>query len=312
MTGLLKPPALRPGDLVGLCAPSGVVDADSLAAGVAALEALGLRARVAEDMPLARDLFMAGSVARRVAELHALLDDPEVAGIVCVRGGAGALQLLGRLDVAARAARPKVLLGYSDVTALHVAFGAAGWVTFHGPMLSRDFATGLADLDSFRAVVMGEDVPGPAIGPFATLRDGTAEGRLSGGCLSLLAALAGTPWALRPQADTLLFIEDWNEAPYRLERMLWQLRASGLLAHARGVVFGEMLGCDARPGADYRLEDVLSRALEGLGVPVAFGLSSGHTRRPNRTLALGARARLTCAPDGAWLEPLEAGVEARA
>ncbi len=311
MAAFRKPNALRPGDLVALCAPSGAVDDRRVAAGVSALEALGLRVEVPAGL-LARDLFMAGSVARRVDELHALLDDPDVAGLVCVRGGAGALQLLAQLDLVSRAARPKIFVGYSDVTPLHLALQAQGWVTFHGPMLVRDFASGLADLDSFRAVLMGEGSPGLYSGePLVALCDGEAEGVLLGGCLTLLASLVGTPWALRPGHDTLLFLEDWNEPPYRLERLLWQLRASGLFERVRGVIFGEMLGCATGPNVPFSLEDVLKRALEGLDLPVAFGLSSGHTLRPNLSLPLGVRARLFCAPGSVRLEVLEAGVETR-
>jgi muramoyltetrapeptide carboxypeptidase len=305
-----KPSALRPGDLVGVCAPSGAVDTARLHAGVAALEDLGLRVRVPEGLAEARDLFMAGSVARRVAELHALLDDPEVAGIVCARGGAGALQLLGTLELDTRAARPKAFIGYSDITPLHLALQQRGWVTFHGPMLARDFAEGLADVDSFRAAVM-DGAPQAFTGePLRTLRPGAAEGVLRGGCLTLLASLLGTPWAPRFPPGTLLFLEDWDEAPYRLERLLWQLRAGGLFMGVTGVVFGEMQGCFTGPGVPYDLDAVLRRALEGLRVPIALGLSSGHTTRPNLTLPLGVAARLTCG-DEARLELPEPGVEAR-
>lgn len=308
---LRKPKALRRGDLVGVCAPSGAVDATRLAEGVRALEKLGLRVRVPPGLPEARDLFMAGGVTRRVDELHALLDDPDVAAIVCARGGAGALQLLPALDLAARAARPKVFVGYSDITPLQLALQRLGWVTFHGPMLARDFGDGLADLDSFRAAVM-RGAPQAFEGePLRPLRPGAAQGVLRGGCLTLLASLCGTPWAPRFDDDTLLFIEDWDEPPYRLERLLWQLRAAGAFERPRGVVFGEMQRCAAPAGLPYHLEDVLLRALDGLDAPIAIGLPSGHTTRPNLTLPLGVAARLTCG-ETARLELPEPGVEADA
>lgn len=294
---------------MGVCAPSGVVAAEPLARGVAALEELGLRVRVPEGLVGARDLFMAGSVTRRLDELHALYDDPAVTAIVCARGGAGVLQLLPHLDVRRLLAQPKILVGYSDVTPLHALLNQHGQVTFHGPMVARDFAEGLVEHDSFRAAVMGEGAPLALAGePLAALHAGVGEGVLLGGCLSLLAALCGTPWALRPSADALLFLEDWDEPPYRIERLLWQLRRTGLFERARGVVFGELRGCF--PGADvpYRLEDVLRRALEGLDVPVAVGLPSGHTTRPNVTLPFGVRARLECGADGVRFEVLETAV----
>jgi muramoyltetrapeptide carboxypeptidase len=304
-----KPKALRPGDLVGVCAPSGAVDPERLARGVAALEALGLRVRVPDGLAGARDLFMAGSVQRRLDELYALFGDPDVAAIACARGGAGVLQLLPRLDPERLLARSAIFVGYSDLTPLHALLNAHGRVSFHGPMVARDFADGLADLDSFRATVMGEGPPLSLAGePLVALRAGSGEGPLAGGCLSLLASLVGTPWALRPPDGAVLFLEDWDEPPYRLERLLWQVRVAGLFEGARGVVFGEMQGCATGPDVPYRLEDVLRRALEGLDVPVALGLSSGHTTRPNLTLPLGARARLECASDSARFEVLEAAV----
>lgn len=309
MIPVRKPKALRPGDLVGVCAPSGPVDPDRLQAGVAALEALGLRVRVPDGLAEARELFMAGPVQRRLDELLALFDDPEIAGIVCARGGAGALQLLARLDPARLCTRPKVFVGYSDATPLHVLLNRRGIVSFHGPMLARDFAGGLADERSFVAAVMGAEAPCALVGePLVALHPGAGEGTLLGGCLSLLASLVGTPWALRPWTDTVLFLEDRDEPPYRLERLLWQLRVAGFFERAQGVVFGEMQGCNTGPGAPYRLEDVLRRALDGLDLPIAMGLSSGHTTRPNLTLPLGVRARLDCDDSEARFEVLEPAV----
>jgi muramoyltetrapeptide carboxypeptidase len=142
------------------------------------------------------------------------------------------------------------------------------------------------------------------------LADGTAEGVLRGGCLSLLAAVAGTPWALpRRHEPALLFLEDVDEKPYRVDRMLRQLRACGAFEGVAGVVFGDMKGCAPGFDEDYTLEEVLLEALAGLGVPVALGLSSGHTTLPNLTLPLGVRARLECANGEALLAVLEPAVE---
>lgn len=309
MTAPRKPPALRPGDLVGVCAPSGAVDAERLQRGVVALESLGLRVRVPDGLAGARDLFMAGSVQRRLDELYALFDAPDVAAIVCARGGAGVLQLLPRLDPARLLAHPKVFVGYSDATPLHVLLNAHGRVSFHGPMVARDFAEGLADFGSFAAAAMGDGAPLVLAGePLAPLRPGAGEGPLVGGCVSLLASLCGTPWALRPPSGAVLFLEDWDEPPYRLERLLWQLRIAGLFEDARAVVFGEMTGCATGPDVPYRLEDVLQRALAGLDLPVAVGLPSGHTTRPNLTLPFSMRARLECGDAGARFEVLERAV----
>jgi len=271
------------------------VDGDRLQRGVGELEALGFRVRVS-DAGLAATRFTAGSVERRVAELTALFEDSAVAGIFCARGGAGAAPLVARLEDPVIARNPKVFVGYSDATFLHLWLGQQGLVSFHGPMVARDIADGAYDRDSLMRAVSGEGEPyASGEDDLLPLRAGAGEGVLRGGCLSILAACAGTPWALRPDAEgTLLFLEDVDEAPYRIDRMLWQLRRSGALEGVRGIVFGDMKGCSPPLRADWSLEDVLLDALAGLDVPIALGLSSGHSAAPNLTLPLGVRARLEC------------------
>jgi muramoyltetrapeptide carboxypeptidase len=290
-----RPRALRSGDLVGVCAPAGPVDRERLDRGVAELQSLGFRVRVPDGI-LECERFMAGSLERRLRELQGLFCDGEVAGIVAARGGAGAGQLLPHLETELLRAHPKVFVGYSDLTFLHTHLNNLGLVTFHGPMVARDFGPRTYHRQSFLQAVCGDG------GPYASeeddllpLRPGSGEGRLRGGCLSILAGAAGTPWALRPDSEgTLLFLEDVDEAPYRIDRMLRQLRSSGALASVKGIVFGDLRGCSPVLEAGFSLEEVLLQALEGLDVPIALGLSSGHTASPNVTLPLGARARLEC------------------
>ncbi len=300
-----KPPALRPGDLVGVCAPAGAVDARRLASGAAALEARGFTVRLTPSAQ-GRHRFNAGTVEDRVADLRGLLRDPDVRGIFCARGGAGAGWLLPHLDLEGLA--PKVFVGYSDITFLHLLLQTHGWVTFHGPLVAWELATGLVEDLSFEASLRTGAPFTVEGGPMVAGRAGTGEGRLLGGCLSILAAAAGTPWALRPDPDgTVLFLEEVDERPYRVDRLLWQLRASGAFSQVRGIVFGEMKGCQAPPDAGYTLEDVVMEALDGLDVPVAFGLPSGHTTGMNTTLPFGVRARLSCDPLPR-LETLEASL----
>lgn len=303
-----RPPALRPGDRIGVCAPAGPVDLERLDRGVATLRALGFDVVVGAAVR-SRFRFNAGAIEERLRDLQTLWTDDSVAGILCARGGAGAGWVAARLDAAAMVARPKVLMGYSDVTFLHSLLNAHGLVTFHGPMVAQDISEGRYDAASLRAGLFGEGKP-YATGPdeILALRPGSGEGRLQGGCISILAAGAGTPFALRPDPEgTILFLEDVNEKPYRVDRALMQLRASGAFAQARGIVFGDMQDCNPNHGADYTLADVILDALAGLDVPIAIGLSSGHTRNPNVTLPFGVRARLTCG-DEARLEILEASV----
>jgi muramoyltetrapeptide carboxypeptidase len=306
-----KPRALRPGDLIGVAAPGGPVDEDRLQRGVAELERLGFAVRVAEGT-LARRGFTAGPKAARLAALQALFADPDVGAIVCARGGAGIVQLMPKLDPEAFRAQPKLLVGYSDATLLHLLMARAGLSSVYGPMVARELADGEKAYDraSLWHALTGEGDP-YASGPdeLRALREGAAEGILRGGCLSLLAAAAGTPWALVTAGEpTILFVEDVDEKPYRVDRMLRQLRAAGAFDGVRGVVFGDMKGCAPGIDEDYALEDVLLEALDGLHVPVALGLSSGHAVGPNVALPFGVHARLACQEEDARLEVLEAPV----
>jgi muramoyltetrapeptide carboxypeptidase len=283
----VKPPRLRRGDTIGVVAPASIVPADSLQRGVARLESLGYRVRYRDDL-LSTDGpspgRFAGSHERRAAEFRAMLDDPEVAAVFCARGGYGCNYLVDFLD-SQPLPKPKIVMGYSDVTTLHAFFRKrAGWVTFHGPMVAVDFARGL-------------DVLGPALesvepwevdtGGTQVLRGGSAEGTLLGGCLSLLVTTLGT----RLETDwrgAILFLEDLGEAPYRVDRMLFHLREAGKFEGVRGVIFGEMKDC----GEMDLLRTDLIRPFERLGIPVAAGMASGHTSGRNICLPFGVRARM--------------------
>jgi muramoyltetrapeptide carboxypeptidase len=307
-----KPRALKPGDLIGVAAPAGPVEEDRLGRGVAELERLGFAVRVADGV-LERRGFTAGTVENRLQQLHGLFADAAVAAVACARGGAGTIQLLPHLDRHLLRENPKVLLGYSDVTLLHLEMERLGIASLHGPMVARGLDSGEAGYDraSLWHGLTGEGTPYESgEDDLVPLADGSGEGVLRGGCLSMLAAAAGTPWAMRSLDErTILFLEDVDEKPYRVDRMLRQLRASGALQGVAGVVFGDMKGCAPGFDEDYTLEDVLLEALAGLDVPVALGLSSGHTTLPNVTLPLGVRARLACVNGEARLAVQEAPVE---
>ena len=303
----MRPRPVRKGDLVGICAPSGPVDPDRLRAGIGVLESQGFQVRVGEGA-LSRKRLTAGSVARRVEEIHALFADPDVAAIFCARGGEGAGWLLRHLDPELIRSHPKPFVGYSDVTFLHLLLERLGLVSFYGPMAAVDFPEGRYDAGSLWGALSGESRYASGPDELLLLRSGSGEGRLRGGCLSILASAAGTPWALLPSREsTLLFLEDVDEPPYQIDRMLLQLRESGAFDSVVGVVFGDMKGCSPRREASFTLDEVLLDALEGLDIPVALGLSSGHTMAPTVTLPLGVRGRLVC--DGeARFEVLEDAV----
>jgi muramoyltetrapeptide carboxypeptidase len=309
-SGWLLPRALRPGDLLGVAAPSGAVEAASLAAGSRALEGLGFRVRVSERA-LERELFAAGGARRRADELHALFEDPEVAGVMCARGGAGAMELLEHLQPLLFRRNPKAFVGYSDATLLHSFLNRLGLVTFHGPMVATELGSGSYDAGSFaRALGDGRAPWSVEAAGTRTLRAGEARGRLRGGCLSLLAAASGTGWEQAPPdaaEGAILLLEDAKEPPYRLHRLITQLAQSGALRGVGGIVFAEMRGCEPAAEDGYSLEDVLLHALDGFEGPVALGLPSGHSATPMLTLPLGAPVRLVCGPEarleveGPWL-----------
>jgi len=260
---------------------------------------------------LERRGFTAGSVERRLEELYAAFEDEQVRGVVAARGGAGVIQLLERLDVTRLAAHPKVFLGYSDLTFLHVLLNQRGLATFHGPMVAREFADGGYHRESLLAAVTGQGAPYVSEpDELLPLAPGTASGRLVGGCLAILAAGAGTPWALRGDAAEarILLLEDVDEPPYKVDRMLRQLRAAGVFEGVRGVLLGDFPRCSPGLDASYTLQDVILEALAGLALPIALGLSTGHTPHPNVTLPLGVQARLVCSDAQAEFRILEAAV----
>ncbi|MGA2978280.1 MAG: LD-carboxypeptidase [Terriglobales bacterium] len=288
-----KPRALRPGDKVGIVAPASNVKSEMLEAGCDGLRRAGYEPFYFDSI-LERDLYFAGSVERRARELEDMFVRDDIRAIVCARGGYGSNYLLQTLDLKKIAAHAKIFVGYSDLTSLLISFtGAANFVTFHGPMVAKDFAVADGvDLASWRDAVSGaaEWEIGEASGakPLVT---GEAEGVLYGGCLSILVAALGTPYDIST-AGTILFLEDLAAKPYQIDRMLMQLKLAGKLQDVRGIVFGEMMDCRQGPAQDYTLEEVVLRVVGELGIPVAFGLRSGHVSRANITLPIGVKARL--------------------
>lgn len=290
----IKPRALRPGDKVGIVAPASNVRRELLEAGCDGLRRAGYEPFYFESI-LERDLYFAGSVERRARELEDMFVRDDIRAIICARGGYGANYLPLTLDPAKIVAHPKILVGYSDITTLVCCMAdAANFVTFHGPMVAKDFAVADGvDLDSWQNALGGAEEwkigEGSGAKPLVT---GEAEGTLYGGCLSMLASSLGTQHEIHT-ADTILFIEDIAAKPYQIDRMLMQLKLAGKLKDVRGIVFGEMLDCRQGPDQDYTLEEVVLRIVADLRIPVAFGLRSGHVSRANITLPIGVRARLT-------------------
>ena len=309
---LLKPPALRPGDTVGIIAPGSPLKRELLLAGCQGLRRLGYKPFYFESI-LDHDLYFAGSARRRAQELEEMFEREEVRAIVCARGGYGTNYLLQELDLAKLQRHPKIFVGYSDVTTLLTWFtSAAGLVTFHGPMVTKDFAVpGGVHVLSWNAALAAAsawELTFHGGSEVKALVEGAAEGALYGGCLSMLAASLGTPFEIDTR-DTILFVEDVAAKPFQIDRMLMQLKLAGKLQQVRGMVFGEMLDC-IQPGGqqDYTLEEVVTRVLRNLHIPIAYGLRSGHVTRENITLPLGVRCALHASHDSVRLQLQEPSV----
>jgi len=289
---VLKPKAVRAGAVIGVVAPASPVRKEFVDAGVAELERLGFRTRLGQRL-YHRGRYTAGTVSDRLQDWVELWDDPEVSALFCARGGYGSMDLLTGLSAERTRENPKVVLGSSDATAL-LAFlrSGAGMVSFHGPMVAQQIARGDYDRENLLSVLGSIDAPGTiAVETVERLHPGSAEGPLLGGCLSIVAALAGTRF-LPSFAGAILFLEDTQTKPYQIDRMLTQLRLAGLLDGVRGLVFGEMPGCEQHPDQGYTLQEMLRDWTSYLRVPVLFGFPSGHTTSKGLALPLGARARL--------------------
>jgi muramoyltetrapeptide carboxypeptidase len=287
-----KPARLRSGDIVGVVAPSGAVDEERLSAGVRVLEGWGFGV-VLGDAVLERRAYLAGTDEARHADLRRMIGDPSVRAMFCARGGYGSQRLMPHLDLAALRDHPKPIVGYSDATALLAAAVNIGTVGVHGPMVATDLARGLSEqtlgwlwsLLTDPGFLWEAEVP-------RTIRLGRARGRLVGGCLSVLAATLGTPWTFDPRG-AILFLEDVHERPYRLDRLLTQLRQAGKLTGLAGLVFGTMGGCPTVDGVEPF--DVAHACCVDLDCPVGFGVPSGHSAGPggdNLALPLGVEVEL--------------------
>jgi muramoyltetrapeptide carboxypeptidase len=295
---IVRPKRLRPGDTVGLVDPASAtwepVDVDIVEE---SLRALGLKAKRGPNL-LNRRGYFAGTDEQRAADLNAMFANPEVRAIQCVRGGWGSARLLPLLDWARLARSPKILLGYSDVTALLLSLHAkTGLVTFHGPVGISPWNK--FNTEWFRRVLLdgeavtfanlkeiGEDALTQTENRIQTITPGTARGRLLGGNLTVLTTIIGSGYL--PEWDgCVLFIEDVQEAPYRIDRMLTQLRLAGILQKARAVIFGNCTKCDPSEGfGSLTITDVLHDHLAPLGVPAWRGAMIGHIER-QFTLPIG-------------------------
>ncbi len=291
---IVRPPAVRPGATIGIFAPASPVRAGFVEAGERELRGLGFRIRRSPRLFRRAD-YTAGSASDRLADFLELAGDDRIDALFCARGGYGSMDILPDLDPGRFRERPKAILGSSDATALLAFASSAGVASFHGPMVAQQIARGPAAWAAEETLaVLSRVAPGLTL-PWdgaETLHSGKAEGVLRGGCLSLVAALSGTPFALSFRG-ALAVIEDIGAKPYQIERMFQQLRLSGALRGAAGIIFGQMPGCFQHPDQGYTIQQLLARLTEPLGIPAVYGFATGHTSdRPARTVPFETRARM--------------------
>jgi muramoyltetrapeptide carboxypeptidase len=288
-----KPRALRAGDRIAIVAPASGCGRDAFDAGVLELRRLGFDP-VWEEAIFERTTFTAGSAAARAADFERAWRDPAIAALIALRGGYGSVHLLPLLTALHPARQPKLFIGYSDNTSLMT------WLTchhrvpaLHGPMIDGRLERGSSGYDESSFVSLLQGGAGLRMTPdgLVVVRDGEASGPMFGGTLTQLTASLATPFAFTPPDGCVLFLEDVNERPYRLDRMLTQLALSGILSRARALVFGEMRGCDEPDGRATALGVVESFAAQFEG-PVIFGFPSGHTNGPCWTVPFGVSCRV--------------------
>jgi len=314
-----KAPSLRQGDVVAVVAPSGAVHEESLERGIEILKSLGYRVKTGKSV-LKRYGYLAGDDADRARDFTSAWVDPEVKAVVCARGGYGATRMLPYLDFDVLRDHTKILVGFSDVTALHLAF----WremrlVTFHGPMVESGEASSLSvpyNLEWFRKVLDGSWTGGEITlpsepeeegttvqGGLRAVEEGRGRGELVGGNLSLIATLCGTPYDLDTKGK-ILFLEEIGEKPYRVDRMLSQLRLAGKLEGLSGVLLGDFTDCEATgPSPSFTVWEVLEQYFKGTGIPCISGVPAGHGKY-RAMLPLGTEVEIDAVtPAIRFLEP---------
>lgn len=289
------PKRLKRGDTVGVIAPSSPPDMDYLKRALPFLEELGLKVKMGSSVE-AKHGYLAGTEEERVADFHAMFEDPEVAGIICAGGGYGAARMAERIDYELIKENPKVFWGYSDITFLHTAIGQyAELVTFHGPMLASD--VGKEEFHERSGRMFGQLFApfelhyDEGISTLTALHRGVAQGELVGGNLGLLRSSIGTKFEVDTK-NKILLIEDIGKQPYEVDGMLNQLRMARKFEELAGVVIGDFKNCEPEnPEKSLSLDQIFDHYFKDLGVPVVKGFKIGHCE-PHFSVPLGALAKL--------------------
>jgi muramoyltetrapeptide carboxypeptidase len=291
---MLKPRALRSGDRIAVVAPASPFRPEELEAGLEELRRLGFEPAF-EPSVFDREAYVAGAAETRAAGIRSALADPSVGAVMAVRGGYGSVHVLPLLDPALVRDARKAIVGYSDLTSLLTFVTCTcGLAAFHGPTVAGRLERGPAAYDVaslLGALTRNEPLGELSVPGLEVVAPGEASGPLYGGNLTQLAASLGTPFAFDPPGACVLFLEDVNERPYRLDRMWTQLRLAGVISRASAIVFGDFPGCD-EPGEQVQGRETLAALVRDFAGPVLFGFPSGHAPGAAITLPLGVRARV--------------------
>ena len=309
---ILKPKSLAPGDTIAVVSPASPSMTTAYQdSGIEAFERLGYRvitAKHAND----KHLLFAGKEKIRARDINEAFKNKSVRGIICTRGGCGTSQILPYINFSLIAKNPKIFIGYSDVTALQTAiFNATGLITFYGPMMATDFGKRLTryTTNNFFNIVTANHVielKNPRNKKIITLCPGNAEGQLAGGCLSVVVAGLGTKYEIETK-DKILFFEDIDEKPHRIDRYLTHLIQAGKLQQAKGVIFGTFAKCEYLSRDNYfkfgiKLLDVIKERIAPLGIPSIYGLQFGHVTN-KLTIPFGGHATLDATNCHVFVEP---------
>ena len=294
---MIKPKGLKLGNTIGIIAPASSTTEEKVDKVYEKLTEMGFKVKMGKS-PNSRHGYLSGTDEIRSNDINEMFKDDEVDGIICIRGGYGTPRILDLLDYDAIKNNPKVFVGYSDITALHIAFNQkSGLVTYHGPMAASDI---IGDFDDFSKegllnIIMGKDWDGKISNPegeeITTINGGIAEGEIIGGNLCLISDTMGTPYEIDVKGK-ILFIEEIGEEPYKIDRMLNQLKLAGKFEEASGIILGDFNNCDnGKHDENLSLAQVFEDHIKPAGKPTIYNLQSGHCN-PMVTLPFGIKARL--------------------
>ena len=302
----IRPAPLKPGDCIGIFGISNYIDSTALEFGVSVFKEWGLRVKFADNLFKQYGRYD-GTLEERIKATQAMIDDPDIKAMISTRGGYGAAQVIPYLDFTPLFDNPKWIIGYSDVTALHMALNNIGLESLHGPMATR--LEGDTTSVAFLHEALFGEAPGLSIPSNFYCREGEATGRLVGGNLSLIYSLQGTPMAL-DMKDAILFIEDVGEDSYAIDRMMQNLLLSGKLDEIAGIIVGQFTDFDNYKGMDLSMPGIIYSKIGNRQIPVMYQIDAGHEwnvhkSAPNYSLYLGRRIHLKVDQDVAYFEYLD-------